>query len=115
MLNIILKKYFSAASIPCCVVSSWSPEVPREGTFAPSEMEEPFAHSAVCFPGRGRFSVILHLRDINVLVNSCNQGGFKGSLLLKVFCFVYIIYKVIQEVRKKNNPINHILFSIGFI
>lgn len=43
MLNIILKKYFSAPSIHCCAVSSWSPEVLHEGTFAPSEMEDPFA------------------------------------------------------------------------
>lgn len=49
MPNIILKKYFSAPSIPCCAVCSWSPEVPYEGTFAPSEMEDPFAYSAVCF------------------------------------------------------------------
>lgn len=51
MPNTILKKLFSAPGIPCYTVFSWSPEG-SEGTFMPSEVEEPLGHSAMWFSGR---------------------------------------------------------------
>lgn len=49
MPNTILKKHFSASSIPYCTVSSWNPEVLCEGTFVPSGVEEPLYNSAMWF------------------------------------------------------------------